>query len=51
MADEAICIGPPPSTESYLVMNKVIDSCLQTGAQAVSLYSMTGGKVISMKKI
>jgi len=35
IADEAVCIGPPPSNESYLVMDRIIDACLQTGAQAV----------------
>ncbi|MBL8483975.1 MAG: acetyl/propionyl/methylcrotonyl-CoA carboxylase subunit alpha [Rhodocyclaceae bacterium] len=35
MADEAVCIGPPPSKESYLVMDKIIAACKQTGAQAV----------------
>ena len=37
MADEAVCIGPAPSNESYLVIDKVIDACRQTGAQAVSV--------------
>jgi len=35
IADEAICIGPPPSNQSYLVMDSIIDACKQTGAQAV----------------
>ncbi|CAG1013471.1 partial propionyl-CoA carboxylase alpha chain, partial [Burkholderiaceae bacterium] len=35
MADEAVHIGPPPSRESYLVMDKIIAACKQTGAQAV----------------
>ena len=35
MADEAVCIGPPPSKESYLVMDKIIAACKQTGAEAV----------------
>lgn len=34
-ADEAICIGPPPSSESYLRGEKIIDACKQTGAQAI----------------
>jgi acetyl-CoA carboxylase biotin carboxylase subunit len=34
-ADEAVCIGPPPSAESYLKMNKIIDAAKQTGAQAI----------------
>ncbi len=35
MADEAIAIGPPAASESYLVIEKIIDACKQTGAQAV----------------
>ena len=34
-ADEAVCIGPAPSKDSYLVIDKIIDACKQTGAQAV----------------
>ncbi len=35
LADEAVGIGPPPSRDSYLVMDKIIAACKQTGAQAV----------------
>ena len=35
IADEAICIGPPPSRESYLQMDRIIAACKETGAQAV----------------
>jgi propionyl-CoA carboxylase alpha chain len=35
LADEAVCIGPPPSKESYLSMDKIIAACKQTGAEAV----------------
>ncbi|MDO9253376.1 MAG: acetyl-CoA carboxylase biotin carboxylase subunit [Hydrogenophaga sp.] len=35
MADEAVCIGPAPSKESYLAMDKIIAACQQTGAEAV----------------
>src|SRR3954454_16718206 len=35
LADESVCIGPPPSKESYLAMNKIIAACKQTGAEAV----------------
>ncbi len=35
MADEAVHIGPPPSAESYLVADKVIAACRETGADAV----------------
>jgi propionyl-CoA carboxylase alpha chain len=35
LADEAVGIGPPPSRESYLAMDKIIAACKATGAQAV----------------
>ncbi|KAK0466249.1 carbamoyl-phosphate synthase L chain, ATP binding domain-containing protein [Desarmillaria tabescens] len=31
MADEAYCIGPAPSAESYLRMDKIIDICHRSG--------------------
>ncbi len=34
-ADEAVAIGPAPSAESYLVGERIIAACKQTGAQAV----------------
>ncbi len=35
LADEAVNIGPAPSRESYLMGEKIIAACKQTGAQAV----------------
>ncbi|MGB3864435.1 MAG: acetyl/propionyl/methylcrotonyl-CoA carboxylase subunit alpha [Xanthobacteraceae bacterium] len=35
MADEAVLIGPPPAAESYLLIDRIIDACRKTGAQAV----------------
>jgi propionyl-CoA carboxylase alpha chain len=35
MADEAVHIGPPPAAQSYLVIEKIIAACKQTGAEAV----------------
>ena len=35
LADEAVFIGPAPSKESYLVIDKIIGACKQTGAEAV----------------
>jgi len=34
-ADEKVHIGPPQSKDSYLRMDKIIDACKKTGAQAV----------------
>jgi propionyl-CoA carboxylase alpha chain len=35
MADEAIHIGASPASESYLIADKIIAACKQTGAEAV----------------
>ncbi len=35
MADEAVHIGPAPAAESYLIADKIIEACKQTGAEAV----------------
>ena len=35
MADEAVNIGAPAASESYLVIDKIIAACKQTGAEAV----------------
>lgn len=35
LADEAICIGPAPSTESYLSMDRIISATLISGADAI----------------
>ncbi|OYU96124.1 MAG: acetyl-CoA carboxylase biotin carboxylase subunit [Bacteroidetes bacterium B1(2017)] len=34
-ADEAVCIGPPPSNQSYLLGDKIISVALETGADAI----------------
>lgn len=34
-ADEAVFIGPPPSAQSYLVMDKIIHAAKTTGADAI----------------
>jgi propionyl-CoA carboxylase alpha chain len=34
-ADEAVCIGPPPSSESYLRIDKIIDAARRVGADAI----------------
>lgn len=34
-ADEAVCIGPAPSNESYLVIDKIIEAAKKTGADAI----------------
>ena len=34
-ADEAVCIGPPPSSESYLRMDKIIAAAKETGSDAI----------------
>ncbi|MBL8675536.1 MAG: acetyl/propionyl/methylcrotonyl-CoA carboxylase subunit alpha [Rhodospirillales bacterium] len=34
-ADEAVFIGPPPSAQSYLLVDRIVEACKATGAQAV----------------
>lgn len=34
-ADEAVHIGPSPSNQSYLVIDKIINACRQTGAEGI----------------
>ena len=34
-ADESVCIGPPPSNQSYLVIDRLIAAAKSTGAQAI----------------
>jgi acetyl-CoA carboxylase biotin carboxylase subunit len=35
LADESVCIGPPPARESYLNQHAIITACEITGAEAV----------------
>ncbi len=34
-ADEAVCIGPPPSNQSYLVQEAILEAARKTGADAI----------------
>ena len=35
MADEAVCIGDAPASESYLRADRIVSAALATGAQAI----------------
>jgi propionyl-CoA carboxylase alpha chain len=35
MADEAVCIGPPPSAQSYLNISAILEAARRTGADAI----------------
>src|SRR5437867_2340415 len=35
MADDAMLIGPPAAAESYLLIDKIVEACRSTGAEAV----------------
>ena len=35
LADQAVCIGPPPSAQSYLMRNNLVMAALSTGCEAV----------------
>ncbi len=34
-ADEAVCVGPPPSNASYLLGDKIIEACLQLNVDGI----------------
>ena len=34
-ADEAVCIGPPPSNKSYLLGNRIIEVCKELGVDGI----------------
>ena len=35
MADESVCIGPPPGSQSYLSIPNIVSACEVTGAEAI----------------
>ncbi len=35
MADERVHLGPPPAAQSYLLADRIVEACRQTGAEAV----------------
>jgi len=35
MADQAVAIGPPPASQSYLAIEKIVAACKASGAEAV----------------
>jgi len=35
LADEAFCVGPAPTSKSYLKMDAILDVIKKTGAEAV----------------
>ncbi len=35
LADESVCIGPPPARDSYLNIHQIVAACEITGADAV----------------
>src|ERR1700735_1868011 len=35
MADEAVLIGPPAAAESYLLIDRIVEACRKTRAEAV----------------
>ncbi|WP_412057838.1 acetyl-CoA carboxylase biotin carboxylase subunit [Bartonella sp. DGB2] len=35
LADESVCIGPPPSRDSYLNIHQIVSACEITGADAI----------------
>lgn len=51
-ADEAVLLGPAPSSESYLVMDKVLDAAKQTGADGIHPgYGFLSENAVFAKKV
>ena len=51
LADEAYCIGPAPTSKSYLKMDAILDVIKKTGAEAVSIsYSLRTGWISNTVK-
>jgi len=49
MADEAVRLGPPPAAQSYLLADKIIEACKQSGAISAKLAGAgLGGTVIAL---
>ncbi|MFO0928525.1 MAG: biotin carboxylase N-terminal domain-containing protein [Gemmataceae bacterium] len=44
LADEAVAIGPPAARESYLVIDKILAACKQTGAEPFTLATVSSRK-------
>lgn len=47
MADEAVCVGPAPTSKSYLNMDAIMNAIKMTGAQAVSVSVVLRARVCS----
>lgn len=45
MADEAVCVGPAPTSKSYLNMDAIMEVIRKTRAQAVSLMCLSAAAV------
>lgn len=43
MADEAFCVGPAPTSKSYLNMDAIMAAIRSTGAQAVRVWMVAAG--------
>lgn len=51
-ADEAICVGPPPSSESYLLGDKIIDICKELQVDAIHPgYGFLSENAVFAKKV
>lgn len=47
MADEAVCVGPAPTSKSYLNMDAIMDAIRLTGAQAVGIRASTCTELVN----
>lgn len=43
-ADEAVCVGPAPTSQSYLNIDNILAACKKTGAQVYYYHIREGRK-------
>lgn len=46
-ADEAVFIGPSPSSQSYLMIDNIIDAALETGAEAIHPATASSPRILT----
>ena len=50
LADESVCIGPPPARESYLNIPAILSAAQITGADAIHLAWASSRRILALQK-